>query len=126
MVRSGQTLITLLIFIIVSVTVAATSVSIIITNAQKTTASASSMEAYYAAEAGIENASIELLRNPAYLGGTITLSPSSLVETSVIFENNQYTVKAKGTAHGYTRTIEAIFDYTDTILSVVSWREVYQ
>ncbi len=125
MIRSGQTLITLLIFIIVSVTVAATSVSIIITNAQKTTASASSMEAYYAAEAGIENASISLLRNPQYGGETITLSPSASVETTVTF-NGQYTVVAKGTAHGFTRTIEAVFDYTDTILTVITWRELYQ
>ncbi len=124
MIRSGQTLITLLIFIIVSVTVAATSVSIIITNAQKTTATASAMEAYYAAEAGIENASISLLRNQNYIGETIQLTPTTSVETFVTFDG-QYRVVATGSAHGFTRTIEAIFDYTDTILTIVSWREMF-
>lgn len=122
--HKGQTLITLLIFVIVAMTVAATSVSIIITNSQKTTSSAASMEAYYAAEGGVENAALALLRNAEYSSESITFSPAVSVETTVTFDG-QYRVVATGSAHGFTRTIEAIFDYTDTILTIVSWREIF-
>jgi type II secretory pathway component PulK len=125
MKRKGQTLITLLVFMIVALTVAATSVSIIITNAQKSTASIRSMEAYYAAEAGIENASLSLLRDPTYAGETLQVTTEATAVISVTYDG-QYTVLSKGTVGDFTRTIMAKFDYTNSVLSVVSWQEIYQ
>ena len=123
--KRGSTLITLIIFIMVMLTIASTSVSIIISNAQSTTGSGQSIEAYYAAEAGVENASLQLLRNPKYTGETILLSSSSSVSISVS-HNGHYEVVSTGISGSFTRIIQAKLDYTDNVLSVISWQELFQ
>ncbi len=123
--KRGQTLITLLIFILVLITVAMTSVSIIISNAQVTTGTGQSIEAYYAAEAGIENASLQLLRNQDYTGETIQVSPSATAIVTVT-NNGQYTVLSKGMSGGFTRVIQAKLDYTNNVLTIISWQQLFQ
>ena len=123
--KRGSTLITLIIFIMVMLTVASTSVSIIISNAQSTTGTGQSIEAYYAAEAGVENASLQLLRNPEYAGETLSLSSSSSVHISVS-HNGHYEVISTGKSGSFTRIIQAKLDYTDNVLSVISWQELFQ
>jgi type II secretory pathway component PulK len=121
--RKGQMLITLLIFILVAFTIAATSVSIIISNAQNTQNTGQSMEAYYAAETGIENASLQLLRNPDYTGETVYINErvSTVIDAT---HGAQYVVTATGRSGIFTRKIQAILDYTDNVLSVISWQEL--
>jgi len=123
--KRGSTLITLMIFILVMLAIASTSVSIIISNAQNTSGAGQSMEAYYAAEAGIENASLQLLRNPDYEGETIYLSPTSSVSISVS-RSGFYEVLSTGKSGQFTRILQAKLDYTNNILSVISWKEVFQ
>jgi len=122
--KRGSTLITLMIFIFVMLTIASTSVSIIISNAQSTAGAGQTMEAYYAAEAGIENASLQLLRNPEYAGETIQLSPTSSVTISVS-RNGTYDVLSTGKSGQFTRILMAKLDYTNNILSIISWKELY-
>lgn len=124
--QKGQTLVVFLIFILVAITVSMTSVSIIISNAQSTRAAAQSMEAYYAAEAGIENASLQLLRNPSYSGETIQLDSGVTVDIIVVSSLNQYVVTATGKSDSYIRIIQANLDYTNNVLSVISWKELFQ
>lgn len=121
----GQTLVILLIFILVAITIATTSVAIIITNAQTTSAAAQSMEAYYAAEAGVENAAIQLLRNPDYTGETIQISPSSTA-TVTVASGSSYMVTSTGNSGAFTRVLQANLDYTDNVLSVISWQELFK
>ena len=122
--RKGQTLVILLIFIIVAISIATTSVSVIITNAQKTLTLNKSTEAYYAAEAGIENASISLLRDSTYAGETIQIQTGITAEVGVIY-NGKYVVTSKGISGGAHRTIQAIFSYTNSVLALESWQEVF-
>lgn len=121
--RRGQMLITLLVFIMVALSIAATSVSIIMTNAQSTQSTGQSMEAYYAAETGIENASLQLLRNPDYTGETVYINErvSTVIDAT---HSAQYVVTATGRSGIFTRKIQAILDYTDNVLSVISWQEL--
>lgn len=116
-------LITLLVFIMVALSIAATSVSIIMTNAQSTQSTGQSMEAYYAAETGIENASLQLLRNPDYTGETVYINErvSTVIDAT---HSAQYVVTATGRSGIFTRKIQAILDYTDNVLSVISWQEL--
>ncbi len=123
--RRGQTLVILLIFILVAITIATTSVEVIITNAQTTSAAAQSMEAYYAAEAGVENAAIQLLRNPNYAGETIQISPTSTAKITVSI-NGYYKVISVGTSGDFKRVLQANLDYTNNVLSVISWQELFQ
>lgn len=107
-----------------AITIATTSVSVIITNAQSTAATAQSMEAYYAAEAGVENATLQLLRNPSYTGETLQITSDTT--SQIVVENSpSYVVTATGKSGRYTRVIRANLNYTNSILSVVSWTEIY-
>ena len=122
--RSGQMLITLLIFMLVAFTVAAVSVSIIISNAESTQGAGQSMEAYYAAEAGIENASLQLLRNPDYTGETLQIS-NTVTADIVATHSAQYVVTSTGKSGSFTRVIRANLNYTNNVLSVTTWSEIY-
>lgn len=122
--KRAQTLVVLLIFIMVAITIAMTSVSILISNAESTRSAGQTMEAYYAAEAGIENASLQLLRNPNYTGEILQVSADTTVEI-IVTHSSDYVVMATGTSGGFTRVIEAKLDYTDNILSIISWTELY-
>ena len=108
----------------VAITIATTSVSIIISNAESTRASAQTMEAYYAAEAGLENASLQLLRNPSYTGETINVGSDATADI-VVTNSGGYIVISTGKSGIFTRVLQANFDYTDNILSVNSWREIF-
>lgn len=123
--KKGQTLITLLIFILVAITIATTSVSILISNAQNTSGTSQSIEAYYAAEAGIENASMRLLRDPEYTGEVLQIS-SDVSATISVSHNGHYEVISSGKSGGIIRVIQANLDYTNNILQVVAWKEIYQ
>ncbi|MFH0772740.1 MAG: hypothetical protein V1922_00290 [bacterium] len=123
--QKGQTLVVFLVFMLVAITVCITSVSIIISNAQNTWGAAQSMEAYYAAEAGIENASLQLLRNPNYSGETLQISPDTTADIAVVHVV-EYVVTSTGKSGSFTRVIQANLDYTDNVLSVISWQEVFQ
>jgi len=123
--RKGQTLITLLVFMLVAISIMATSVSIIISNSQSTRGTGQSMEAYYAAEAGIENASLQLLRNSEYTGEKLYIS--DMVTADIIATHSaQYVVTSTGKSGSFTRVIQATFDYTNNVLGVISWKEIYQ
>jgi len=123
-IKKAQTLITLLIFIMVAITIATTSVSIIISNAQNTAGTGQSIEAYYAAEAGIENAALQLLRNTEYVGEIIQIS--SYVSTEInVSHNGYYIITSKGKSGVYTRVIQAKLDYTDNVLTIISWQELF-
>lgn len=122
--QRAQTLVVLLIFILVAITIATTSVSVIISNAQSTRGAGQSMEAYYAAEAGIENASLQLLRNPEYTGETLQIN--SMVTAEIVATHSaQYVVTSTGRSGSFTRVLQATFNYTDNILSIISWQELF-
>lgn len=123
--RHGQTLVLLLIFILVAITIATTSVSILISNAQSIRESSQSMEAYYAAEAGIENAVLQLLRNPEYTGETLYIT-DSVNAVIVVTKDSQYEIISTGTSGIFSRIIQANVNYTNNVLSVTSWKELYK
>lgn len=118
----GSTLITLLVFMIVALSVTTTAVAILIVNSQSGSMQEQGTEAYGAAESGIENAIIRLLRNPAYTGETLSVGLNTAVIT--VSGIGPYTITSTGTRGNYTRKVQAIIDYTDGILTVASWKEI--
>ena len=121
--KRGSTLITLLVFMIVALSVTTTAVAILITNSQSGSMQEQGTEAYSAAESGIENAIIQLLRNPNYTGETLSVGSNQAVV--VVSGTSPYTVTSTGTRGNYTRKVQAIMDYTDGTLTVTSWKEIY-
>ncbi len=120
--QKGQTLITLLVFSVVALTVATAAVAIMLNVAQGTNRVEGTVTATQVAESGAENALLRLLRNPSYTGETLQVGDGSAVIT--ITGTNPKTVTVVGTLDSYTKTIQVIVTYTNGIMNVTSWNEI--
>ncbi len=122
MKQQGQALITLLFFTILSITIISTAAVVTIVNAQSTSIQSISSETYSLAEAGIENALLRLLRDPAYTGETMTIGTGSV--TIDVTGTSPILVTAKASLRGFIRKVQVGVDYANNSLRVLSWKEV--
>lgn len=118
--KSGQTLVAMLIFMIVAMSLTSVAVSMAVVNSKKSSAMELGAMAYDAAQNGAENAIIRLLRNPTYTGETLNTNGATVVITVVGSPTS--TITSTGTVGSFSRTIEVVVNHATT-LSVVSWKE---
>ncbi len=117
--QKGQSLITILFFVVISITII-TAISSIILNS---TSTGSSIEqgsiAYYSAESGAQNAILRLLRDPNYTGETMSLNDGTV---TIVVSGGVIT----STAHvaNSIRKIEVQTGYNNNILTISSWKEI--
>jgi hypothetical protein len=121
--RSGQALVTLLVFISIALIITSTSIMVMIDTTRDSTAMELSTQAYFMAESGAENALIKLLRNPNYAGETLTVG--SGVVTITVTGVSPKTVTSTAAFSGYVRKISVQTDYAGGIMTVSSWRELF-
>lgn len=119
--QSGQTIIVLLIFMLMAITLTVSATAVIIINLQGNTAYQSGEVALQNAQTGIENALIRLERDPAYTGETMTLGSGTA--TITVSGTAPYTIISVGKNGQYTRTITATATITNHTLTVISWSE---
>lgn len=121
--KRGQTLVFLLIFIAIAITITTAAVAMIIANSQAAQKAQTATITYDAAESGAENALIRLLRDPNYTGETLTIGDSTT--TIIVTGTNPKTVTSQSSNKGFIRTIQVIAQFTNGILSITSWQEIY-
>lgn len=119
----GQSLISLVIFMVIAIIVVSGAVAVIIVNSKTTTKFYQGMVSYDLAEAGAENALIKLLRDPAYTGETLTVGLDTAVIEVTGGGGSPYTITSRGLTGNFQRTIQVIASYNN-ILTVTSWREL--
>lgn len=119
--QSGQTIIVLLIFMLLAITLTVSATAVIIINLQGNTAYQSGEIALQNAQAGAENALLRLERNTTYTGETMTLGTGTV--TIAVSGTAPYTIVATGTSGTFVRTITATATITNNILSITSWSE---
>lgn len=122
--QQGQTLITLLFFMVIAISITTAGVIMIMTNSLSSTRLEQGTEDYYIAESGVENALIRLLRDPTYTGETLTVGSGSAAVT-VTNNSGTYTITSLGSMGNFTRKIQAVVSYTNNILNVTSWSEIF-
>ncbi len=121
--NTGQTLMTLLFFVTIAITVTTAAIIAMYSNAQSATKVQQGAIAYYVAEGGIENALIRLLRDPTYTGETLPVGTGTAVIT-VTGSSSSYTITSKGTVGNFLRTIQVTAGYNSSnILTISSWQE---
>ena len=120
--QKGQILVTLLFFMVISITIVSAAVVMIIANTSGASSVERGLEAYYIAESGAENGILRLLRNPAYTGETLAVGDGS-AEISVTGVEPR-TITSIGRSGDHVRTIEVVIGYTNNVLEVQSWREI--
>ncbi len=119
--QSGQTLIALLVFISVAMLLTMSAAAVTIINTQTNSTFANGDAALQTAESGIDNAMQRLLRNPNYVGETLTIGDGTA--TITVSGTTTKTIVSKGTLGGLQRTITATATYNATVLTLTSWSE---
>jgi hypothetical protein len=122
--KSGQSLISLIIYMVIAVIIISGAVAVIIINSKATTVLYRGAVSQNLAEAGMENALIRLLRNPSYSGETLAIGPDSVLIQVSGGGANPYVITSSGTTGSSKRTIQVEAEYNDNILTVTSWREL--
>ncbi len=122
--QAGQALITLLFFMIIAITITAAATTVTMVNSLSTSSLEQANAAYSASEAGAENALLRLLRDPNYTGIGDT---ASIDQASIVVQVTGTNIKiATSTAQigNFIRKIQVQADYTNNILTVLSWKEI--
>lgn len=115
-------LLMLLIYIEVAIMITTSAVAVAIINSKGTDKVYQGTTAFDVAESGAETAMIKLLRDPNYTGETLTINGGTA--TITITGSNPETVTSRGTLGNFTRTVQAIVDTSNNVLTVTSWKEL--
>lgn len=118
---SGQTLVALLIFMMVAITLTTAAAAITLINTQTNTVYATGEIALQIAESGAENAVQQLLRNPNYTGETMTIGNGTA--TITVSGTTTKTITSIGSLNNLARTVTVVESYSNNVLSETSWNE---
>jgi hypothetical protein len=119
--QKGQALITLLFFVLISLTITSAAIIIIITNSLSASKFMEGDLSYYAAESGIENALLRLLRDPNYAGEALTVGDATALIT--VSGNNPKTVVSIGRNGNFRRRVSAQMTYSNGYYTFSNWKE---
>jgi hypothetical protein len=118
----GQALVTLLFFVLISLTITSAAIIIIVTNSLSANRFQEGTKAYYMAESGVENALLRLLRDPNYSGETLAVGTATAVVT--VTGTNPKTVVSVGQDGNFKRTVQAQATYTNGFYTFSNWKEL--
>lgn len=123
--KPAQTVVFLLVFMAVAITVTTAAVIILITNSQAGSRLEQGYVAYDVAESGIENALMRLLRDPDYADETLSVGTGQA--TITVSGGNPKTVLSTGVAGNYFRQIQVMVTFTGGTMNIApsSWREIF-
>lgn len=121
--KKGQTLVTLLVFILVATVVTTTAVAVLLNTTRASSIIGDSTIAAQIADSGAENALLRLLRDPDYPGETLPVGDG--VATVTVTGTDPKTITSVGSIDNFRKTVQVTVTYTDNIMSVSSWRFVY-
>ncbi|MDO8488169.1 MAG: Hsp20/alpha crystallin family protein [bacterium] len=121
--KSGQALVMLLVFVAISLIITTAAVVMMTIGSISAARYATSQQAAALAESGAENALVRLLRDPNYSGETLTINDSPA--TITITGTDPKTITSTGVAGEFTRTIQIVAGFTDGILTINSWQEIF-
>lgn len=120
----GQVLVTLLFFMVISISIISAAVVLIVMNATSLSHTEKGLYAHTIAESGAENAILRLLRDPSYSGEILQVGDGSA--TISVSGTDPKVIVSSGQSGDHTRSIEVIAGYTNNQLTINSWKEITQ
>lgn len=121
--QKGQALLTLLFFVVIAISVITAAVFVLAENSLSTSKSQEGSVAYYAAESGVENAILQLERNPGYTGEIVQVDTATVTVT--VTQGSSITILSVAKEGNSIRKIQVQAVFTNNMISVSSWKEVY-
>jgi ABC-type nitrate/sulfonate/bicarbonate transport system substrate-binding protein len=119
--QNGQTLIALLVFMLVAMTVTIAASAVAIINIQSNNNFTSGSEALLNANSGVEDTILKLERDPSYSGGTLNIGSGSA--TITVSGSGTLTIVSVGSSGNFQRTVTATITDTSNVMSLTSWSE---
>jgi hypothetical protein len=120
--QSGQTLILLLVFVMVTIAITTAATFIIATNSLSATTVSQGLVTKQMAEAGAEKALLQLLRNPSYMGETFSLDTGTV--TATVSGTTTLTINVAATNGNYVKRVEVRATYSNNVLTLISWKDL--
>lgn len=120
--QQGHILIVVLLLMLVGIFAITMAATLVVTTSQSHGSRLSSSNISSAAESGIENAILNVLRNPAYTGGTFLID--GLTVSTVVVPGTPTVITATATSSGQRHVYEATVDRVDGMLSITSWTQL--
>lgn len=122
--EGGQSLVTLLVFVSSAIIVTSGAVIVAVTNVQSTTRLSRSETVFQVAQAGVEEATIQILRNPSYTVSDALLSIGEGTATINVSGTTTKTIISEGSIGTIKRKIQVTGDMADNTFAVTDWQEV--
>ncbi len=119
----GQALVVLLFFMAMALTVTSVAIVANIVNSTTTTRVQEGVATEQYAQSAAENALLRLLRDPSYVGETLTVGMGTV--TVNVTGSGTKTITAVATNGNFTRKVVVQATVVNGILNVLSWREVF-
>lgn len=122
--RKAQTLVSLIVVVALSIIVVSTVLGLVISNSINTSSIQQSMLVRNAAESGMENALLRLLRDPSYAGETLPSAINGYQTVITVTGNNgTKTLESTATSLNYRRKILVEITYNENIMQINSWHD---
>lgn len=119
--QSGYTLIALLVFILVAMTITTSAAVMSAISMRSNTSIVLGSQALTNAESGVYMAMQSILRNPTYTGSTVTLPEGTA--TITVSGTTTRTIISQGADGSYRRTLTVTATLTGNAWAITSWRE---
>ena len=123
--KQAQALASLIIFVAIAMTVITATIIIVGSNTVTATISQQMVQVRQAAESGLENALLRLLRDPSYSGETIPANVNGFETTiSVTGDDINKTIISTAANNNYQRKIKVKINYNENIMTVNFWQDI--
>jgi hypothetical protein len=120
--QSGQTLVALLAFMAMAITLTGAATAVTLTNALTGSKYSLGQEALRFAETGADNALLRLLRDPNYTGETLSVGAGTA--TITISGSGTKTIVSEGVNGSFRRKVQVTATLASNVLTVTAWSEV--
>ena len=121
--KNGQALISVLFIAIIGMTIATGAITSLMSVFAKTSKEEVAALAYEAAEGGVENGIMRIVRDPSYTGETLTYDANTTAVVSISTASG-VVITSVGTVGAVARKIVVTGHFTNLIWSVDSWVEI--
>lgn len=122
--KPGAALILLLVFMAVAITITTAATLLTISSTQAASRQDIGHAALAIAESGLENAYIQILRDPSFTGETLTVG-SGVATITVSSVSGVFTLTSTGVVDGFSRTVRSLVQDNGGVYNLSSWTEIY-
>ena len=120
--QTGSMLISLMIFVVVSITIVTAAVLLVVDNTITSTNQQVGTSTVSIAESGIENALLRLLRDPSYTGEVLAVGTGQA--TITVTGTAPIIITSVGTLGSFQRTVEVQAERVNGVVTVTTWKEI--